>query len=119
MPTYSYRCEDCGHEFERVQRMSEDPIKECPECHKQGAKRQISSANFILKGGGWYSDLYSGGSNKKTGTSSASSSSSTSASTSTSGSTGAKTESTSSTASTSTSTSTAASSSAGSTAPAK
>jgi predicted nucleic acid-binding Zn ribbon protein len=45
--------------------MSEDPIKDCPSCGKPAAKRQITSANFILKGGGWYSDLYSGGSNKK------------------------------------------------------
>ena len=67
MPTYSYRCNACGFEFDRVQRMTEDAIKECPECHKDQATRQISGGNFILKGSGWYADLYSGSSNKKGG----------------------------------------------------
>ncbi|MEZ4410188.1 MAG: zinc ribbon domain-containing protein [Polyangiales bacterium] len=71
MPTYSYRCAACGHEFERVQRITEDAIKTCPSCGADAASRLINSANFILKGGGWYSDLYSGGSNKKSGGSSA------------------------------------------------
>lgn len=66
MPTYSYRCNACGHLFEKVQRITEDPIKECPACRVEAAARQIQSGNFILKGGGWYGDLYSGGSNKKT-----------------------------------------------------
>lgn len=65
MPTYSYRCNACGHLFEKVQRITEDPIKECPACRVEAAARQIQSGNFILKGGGWYGDLYSGGSNKK------------------------------------------------------
>lgn len=32
MPTYEYRCEDCGHQFEQRQRMSDDPLETCPEC---------------------------------------------------------------------------------------
>lgn len=83
MPTYSYRCAACGHEFERVQRITEDAIKTCPSCGADAASRLINSANFILKGSGWYSDLYSGGSNKKStasGDSAASSASSPSAS---------------------------------------
>lgn len=75
MPTYEYRCASCGHEFERVQRMSEDPINECPQCHQATAKRMISQGNFILKGSGWYADLYSGSSNKKAGSLDSSSSS--------------------------------------------
>jgi putative FmdB family regulatory protein len=60
MPTYEYVCHSCGHAWETVQRISEDPLKECPACKKQTAERQISAgAGFILKGGGWYSDLYS------------------------------------------------------------
>lgn len=60
MPTYEYACRTCGHAWEAVQRISEDPLKECPSCKKQTAERQISvGAGFILKGGGWYSDLYS------------------------------------------------------------
>ena len=33
MPIYEYACPDCGHEFERLQRMSDDPVRLCPECH--------------------------------------------------------------------------------------
>lgn len=58
MPTYEYLCEKCGYQFEREQRISEDPLKECPEC-KGAVKRLISSGNFILKGGGWYVTDYS------------------------------------------------------------
>lgn len=45
--------------------MTEDPIKVCPSCGAEAVRRLINSANFILKGSGWYADLYSGGSNKK------------------------------------------------------
>ncbi|HLV21915.1 MAG TPA: zinc ribbon domain-containing protein [Polyangiaceae bacterium] len=58
--TYDYVCTACGHEWEAEQRISEDPLKTCPKCEKDAAKRQISGgAGFILKGGGWYADLYS------------------------------------------------------------
>jgi putative FmdB family regulatory protein len=59
MPTYEYLCKACGHAWEATQRISEDPLKECPQCHQPRAERQISGGNFILKGGGWYADLYS------------------------------------------------------------
>ena len=66
--------------------MVEDPVKKCPKCKKLKAQRVIAGAsNFILKGGGWYSDLYSSSGGKK--------SESTSPSTSTSSTTGASTES--------------------------
>lgn len=65
MPTYEYQCEKCGHEFEREQRITEDPIKTCPKCKAQKAKRLISATSFVLKGSGWYSDLYSSSSAKK------------------------------------------------------
>ncbi len=45
--------------------MSDDPTKVCPSCGVEAVRRLINSANFILKGSGWYADLYSGGSNKK------------------------------------------------------
>ncbi len=65
MPTYEYACTSCGNEWEFEQSMKDDPLKECPKCKQQTAKRQISrGTGFILKGGGWYSDLYSGSSNK-------------------------------------------------------
>jgi len=59
MPTYEYACPDCGNQWEQVQRITEDPVKDCPACGKSSAHRLISAGtNFILKGGGWYSDLY-------------------------------------------------------------
>lgn len=64
MPTYEYSCDSCGHAFEREQRITENPIKKCPECGKLKARRMIGGGGFILKGGGWESDLYSGPSNR-------------------------------------------------------
>jgi putative FmdB family regulatory protein len=58
MPTYSYQCEACQREFEKEQRISESAIRKCPACGKLKLRRLISSGNFILKGGGWYSDGY-------------------------------------------------------------
>ena len=58
MPTYAYACDACGKSWETEQRISEDPIKKCPKCGKNKARRMITSGNFILKGGGWYSDGY-------------------------------------------------------------
>src|SRR5689334_7678310 len=58
--TYEYMCTACGHGWEAEQSISAAPLTECPSCHQQSAKRQVSGgAGFILKGGGWYSDLYS------------------------------------------------------------
>jgi putative FmdB family regulatory protein len=71
MPTYSYLCDACQTEFDKEQRISEDPIRKCPKCGKLKVRRMISSGNFILKGGGWYSDGYgsgkSGGSSEGSG----------------------------------------------------
>ena len=59
MPTYEYVCSACDNQWEEVQKISADPLEVCPKCAKSTAKRQISGGNFILKGGGWYADLYS------------------------------------------------------------
>src|SRR5262249_25948296 len=59
MPTYEYVCTECQNAWEEIQKISESPLTECPKCKKSSAKRQISGGNFILKGGGWYADLYS------------------------------------------------------------
>src|SRR5688572_28426567 len=68
MPVYEYECGACGHQFEEWQRMSDQPIRTCPECKKNKVERLISQTSFHLKGGGWYSDLYSSAMNsKKTG----------------------------------------------------
>ena len=54
MPIYEYRCQECGHEMEKLQRMSDDPLTDCPACGKSQLKRLVSAAGFRLKGGGWY-----------------------------------------------------------------
>jgi putative FmdB family regulatory protein len=59
MPVYEYACDKCGHEFEAEQRISDDPIRTCPKCRARKVKRLISRTSFVLKGSGWYSDLYS------------------------------------------------------------
>lgn len=64
MPTYEYACTACANQWEEIQKISADPIDTCPKCGQKTAKRQISGGNFILKGGGWYADLYSSSSNK-------------------------------------------------------
>ncbi len=64
MPTYEYACDNCGHTFEAEQRIVADPLKVCPACNQASLRRLITQGNFILKGSGWYSDLYSGPSNK-------------------------------------------------------
>lgn len=82
MPTYEYGCTACGHEWEEIQRITEPPIEVCPKCAKSAAHRLISAGtNFILKGGGWYADLYSSaksGGNKGASNGTSSSDSSTS-----------------------------------------
>lgn len=59
MPTYEYECTSCKHSWEMDQSIKEGPIKECPECKKETAKRLISLGGFILNGAGWSKDGYS------------------------------------------------------------
>lgn len=68
MPTYDYVCTSCGNAWEEVQKITAPALEDCPKCHGKTAKRQVSGGNFILKGGGWYADLYS--SPKSSGTTS-------------------------------------------------
>ncbi len=60
MPTYEYRCDGCGNEFEREQRITESPVRACPKCGARKAHRQISNTSFQLKGSGWYAGGYAG-----------------------------------------------------------
>lgn len=59
MPIYEYQCGACGHRFEEWQKITEAPVKTCPKCKAKKVERLISATSFTLKGGGWYSDLYS------------------------------------------------------------
>ena len=54
MPIYEYRCESCGHELEKMQKISDAPLTECPACGASALKKLISAAGFRLKGSGWY-----------------------------------------------------------------
>lgn len=54
MPIYEFRCQSCGHRFERLQKISEPDPERCPECGAPEVARLISPAAFRLKGGGWY-----------------------------------------------------------------
>ena len=54
MPIYEYKCQNCGHYFEVLQRISEEPLSTCPECKKNALKKLVSAPNFRLKGEGWY-----------------------------------------------------------------
>ena len=59
MPTYDYQCEACNHEWELFQSMNDSPVKRCPKCKKQKAKRLLGlGAGLIFKGTGFYETDY-------------------------------------------------------------
>jgi putative FmdB family regulatory protein len=53
MPTYSYHCDTCGHDFDAFQKFAEDPLNECPECSAP-IRRVIQPVGVVFKGSGWY-----------------------------------------------------------------
>ncbi len=54
MPIYEYRCDSCGFELEALQKLSDEPLKDCPECDAAALRRLVSAPSFRLKGDGWY-----------------------------------------------------------------
>lgn len=54
MPIYEYQCTACGHRLESFQKMTDEPLKECPKCQQSALQKLISAAGFQLKGTGWY-----------------------------------------------------------------
>jgi putative FmdB family regulatory protein len=54
VPIYEYRCESCEHKLEKLQRMSDGVLVDCPECSRPSLKRLVSAPSFRLKGNGWY-----------------------------------------------------------------
>jgi putative FmdB family regulatory protein len=54
MPIYEYRCGACGHQVEALQKLSEGPLRKCPDCGKSQLRRLMSAPQFRLKGEGWY-----------------------------------------------------------------
>lgn len=65
MPIYEYKCAECGHRLETIQKVSEAPLADCPSCGKTALKRLISAAGFQLKGGGWYATDFKNSGKKK------------------------------------------------------
>lgn len=65
MPTYEYRCTECGNEFEQFGRMSDPPVQECPNCHAQAQRKISGGAGLVFKGSGFYITDYRGDSYKK------------------------------------------------------
>lgn len=54
MPVYTYRCENCGVQFEKHQSFTDNPLKTCPECKKKALKKVITPTKVIFKGSGFY-----------------------------------------------------------------
>lgn len=64
MPIYEYQCKACGHEYEALQKLSAEPLKDCPVCEKSELVKKISAAGFRLKGSGWYETDFKSGAKK-------------------------------------------------------
>ena len=54
MPIYAFACDACGHQFDRLQKLSDPDPAECPVCGKPAVRRQLTAPSFRLAGGGWY-----------------------------------------------------------------
>jgi putative FmdB family regulatory protein len=64
MPIYEYQCQNCGNALEALQKISDEPLVDCPECGESGLKKKVSAAAFRLKGGGWYETDFKTGDKK-------------------------------------------------------
>jgi putative FmdB family regulatory protein len=65
MPFYEYECQACGKYLETLQKISEPPLIDCPDCGRPELKKRVSAAGFRLKGGGWYETDFKGKDRKK------------------------------------------------------
>jgi len=64
MPIYEYQCQACGHQLEVLQKVSDAPLKKCPECGKPKLQKLMSAPSFRLKGAGWYETDFKSGKKK-------------------------------------------------------
>ena len=62
MPIYAYRCADCGHELDALQKISEPALTDCPSCGKAALAKKLTAPGFQLKGSGWYQTDFRNGS---------------------------------------------------------
>jgi putative FmdB family regulatory protein len=65
MPIYEYQCTDCEHKLEALQKISDQPLTECPECNAPKLEKLVSAASFRLKGSGWYETDFKTGDKKQ------------------------------------------------------
>ena len=65
MPFYEYQCSSCGHRHEELQKISDGPLRKCPDCERNTLKRLVSAPAFRLKGGGWYETDFKGAEDTK------------------------------------------------------
>jgi putative FmdB family regulatory protein len=61
MPIYAYKCDACGHAKDVLQKMSDDPLTDCPVCAAPQFNKQLTAPGFQLKGTGWYATDFKGG----------------------------------------------------------
>lgn len=61
MPIYAYKCESCGYAKDVLQKLSDAPLSDCPQCGAPSFRKQLTAASFQLKGSGWYVTDFRGG----------------------------------------------------------
>ena len=54
MPIYPYICNACGHEFDQLQKIGDEPLRQCPQCREETLRKKLTAPSFRLKGTGWY-----------------------------------------------------------------
>jgi len=54
MPTYTYRCSNCGVEFDKFQKFSDKPLTRCPDCRTGRVSRIPQPSAIVFRGSGWY-----------------------------------------------------------------
>lgn len=54
MPIYEYKCNACNHRFEKLRKITDEPLKDCPKCNQPAVTKLVSAAGFKLTGTGWY-----------------------------------------------------------------
>ena len=58
MPVYTYRCEECGIQFDKTQKFSDAPLTKCPECGKKSLRKVYTPVGIVFKGSGFYQTDY-------------------------------------------------------------
>ncbi len=64
MPIYEYQCQECSHQMEALQKISDAPLTDCPACSKPTLGKLISAPGFRLAGSGWYETDFKTGAKK-------------------------------------------------------